>query len=112
MPVTKPEFSNAKPDDVKPDDVKPDETPNDRAKTVAAGRTASAETVKQDLPEVKEDPNANPASYVWLANGEVLRVNDEDLPAGGHGAQHGFWQKDGSAHTIVGVYPVEQDTEG
>jgi hypothetical protein len=80
---------------------------------VDTGRTAPAtEAVKQDRPEPKADVNAVPQSYVWLANGVVLRVNDKDLPgASGASNQFGHWQTGNSVFEIVGVYPVESVVE-
>ena len=86
---------------------------NDNASAVNTGRTAApTEAVKQDRPEPKADVNATPQSYVWLADGNVLRVNDEDLPgASGAGNPHGHWQKENKVYEIVGIYPVESVVE-
>jgi len=69
---------------------------------------APTETVKQDKPEVVEDANAKPQSYVWLADGSVLRVNDEDLP-GASGAQcpNGHWQRGNNVYEIAFIFPTE-----
>jgi hypothetical protein len=75
--------------------------------------TAPTGTSKQDLPEVKEDPNATPQSYVHLADGTVLRVDDEDIPDGGGnlGAPHGFWQRGNKVYQVIGVFPAESVVE-
>src|SRR3954469_9739007 len=77
---------------------------NDNATTVDSGRSApSTEAVTQDKPQPKEDPNATPQSYVWLVYGEVLRVNDEDLPgASGAANPHGHWQRENKVFEVVG----------
>lgn len=72
----------------------------------------SAEPVKQDLPVREDKPEQVPQSYVWLADGSVLRVNDEDLP-GASGAQNpfGHWQRGNKVYEVVGVYPAESTVE-
>jgi hypothetical protein len=48
--------------------------------------------------------------YVHLANGDVERVAENELPgSAGTNAQHGHFVKDGHTHTIIGVYPVETE---
>ena len=75
--------------------------------------TPSAEPVKQDLPEKVADQTFEPQSYVWLADGSVVRAYDADLPAGGGtGTPHGFWQRGDKVYQVVGVYPVESVVEG
>lgn len=57
-------------------------------------------------PVVEEEPE--PQSYIWLADGSVERVLDEDLPGhAGVGAENGHWERDGKVYQIVAVYPVE-----
>jgi hypothetical protein len=92
---------------------------DDAAKTDAPAASTSrkapakGEGVKQDKPEVKEDPNANPQFFVWLANGEILRVDEEDVPtASGSNAPFGHWQRGNDVHHVVGVYPAEVTVEG
>lgn len=79
------------------------------AKTVDSGRSAApTKASKSEAPEPVVEEDEVPQSYVWLANGEVLLADDEDLPGNaGHGAYHGYWQRDGKVHTVVAVYPVE-----
>lgn len=82
-------------------------------KAVETNRAApTAEAQTQDKPVAKEDPNAVPQSYVWLADGSVLRVNNEDLP-GASGAQDAFghWQRGNKVYSIVAVHPVEDVVE-
>jgi hypothetical protein len=84
-----------------------------KAATVDTGRVApSTEAVKQDLPPRKDDTPNVPQSYVHLANGQVLRVNDEDLP-GASGVQnpHGHWQTGNKVYEVIGIYPVETTIE-
>lgn len=78
-------------------------------RAVDTGRgPAPTESVKQDLPPKVEEEEETPQSYVHLANGQVLLVDDEDLPgSAGHQNQHGYWQQGNKVHTIVGVYPKE-----
>ena len=83
-----------------------DDTPKPSAATGSrrVPTEASKSEAVADVPDVEE----NPQSYVWLANGEVLLANDEDLPTGaGHGNWHGYWEKDGNVHAVIGVYPKE-----
>jgi hypothetical protein len=80
---------------------------------VQTGRAApTTETVTQDRPESKLKEVEEPQSYVWLANGQVHRVNDKDLP-GASGAQnpHGHWQTGNKVYEVVGIYPVESVVE-
>jgi len=87
---------------------------NENVSAVKTGRDApSTESVTQDKPETKADEVKVPQSYVWLNNGEVLRVNDEDLP-GASGAQNAFghWQRGNKVYTVVAVHPVEDVLEG
>jgi hypothetical protein len=91
-------------------DFGPDER---KADVVSTGRKVPTETSKSEAPAPKVEEDVIPQSYVWLANGEIVKANDEDLPGhAGAGNPHGFWQKDGKVHTIVGVYPVELNAEG
>jgi hypothetical protein len=80
---------------------------------VQTGRTvAPNEPTKSEAPTRKVEEDVKPQSYVWLANGEVVRAFNEDLPGfAGNGHPHGFWQKDGNVYQIVGVYPTEEKAE-
>lgn len=63
-----------------------------------------AEVEARDAARLAEDPEV----YVHLANGDVERAHESDLPgAAGTNALHGYWEKDGSVHHVIGVYPVE-----
>jgi len=74
--------------------------------------TAPSTLSKQDLPVSKEKEIAEPQSYVHLADGTVLRVNDTDIPASaGAGNPNGFWQRGNKVFHVVGVYPVETVVE-
>jgi hypothetical protein len=76
--------------------------------TVAKASDVSAESVKQDKPVATVDENAIPQYYVHLANGTVLRVDEEDLPArSGSNAHFGHWQTGNKVYQVIGVYPVE-----
>jgi hypothetical protein len=88
-------------------------TETDKRAVDTARPTAPKTAVKQDLPEKTTVEEETPQSYVWLANGQVLLVDDEDLPghAGGT-AQHGFWQQGDKVHSIVGVYAKEITVKG
>lgn len=72
---------------------------------VTSKQDASALTVAADVPELQ--------FYVHLANGDVERVAESDLPvpAGTNHAQ-GIWTKDGKAYQVIGVYPVEDNVKG
>lgn len=65
--------------------------------------TAVSEHVAQaQVPAVPE------LFYVWLANGQVRKVKEADLPpAAGTNAQFGLWVEGGKTYVIAGVYPVE-----
>lgn len=86
---------------------------NNEPKTQEMKRSmAPNEPQTQDLPEKKEDPNARPQSYVWLADGSVLRAFNDDLPgASGAGNPHGHWQRGNEVFEIVGIYPVQTEVE-
>lgn len=86
---------------------------NEAASTVDSGREApSTDAVKQDRPEPKVDKNATPQSYVWLADGSVLRVNNEDLPgASGTANPYGHWQRGNKVYEIVSIHGVESEIE-
>lgn len=54
----------------------------------------------------------DPEVYVWLADGSVERVKESTLPGGaGTNAVHGYFDRDGHTHHIVGVYPVETENQ-
>lgn len=73
---------------------------------------ASAEISKQDEVKPAEEENANPQFYVHLANGEVLRCEEDQLPVGGGtNAPNGHWVKDGKSFVVVGVYPAENEVK-
>jgi membrane protein involved in colicin uptake len=61
----------------------------------------------QDKPAVVDTAAVVDESYVWLANGDVLRVKNEDIPQGGH-LTNGHWQRGDKVYQVVGVYPVEE----
>lgn len=69
---------------------------------------ASADFSKPDNPPPPEEnvPDSATQSYVWLADGSVLRVMNEDLPQGGHQTL-GHWQRGDKVFLIVAIYPVE-----
>lgn len=80
-----------------------------KSTTVDSGRpTAPKEASKSEIrPQIVEE-EAEPQSYVWLNNGEVLLADNADLPAhSGLGAELGYWEKDGKVFSIVAVYPKE-----
>jgi hypothetical protein len=64
--------------------------------------------VTQDKPAVVDtNENVITQSYVWLADGSVLRVENEDIPQAGHN-HLGHWQRGDKVYQVVGVYPVEE----
>jgi len=68
----------------------------------------SDDAVKQDKPTPKEEENREPQFYVHLANGQVLRVNESDLPShAGSNAHNGHWQTGNKVYQVIGIYPVE-----
>jgi hypothetical protein len=83
--------------------VAKDSTSVDTNRGSAPTQTSKSEVRVQ---EVAEDEV--PQSYVWLPNGEVLLVDDVDLPApAGNQTLSGHWEKDGKVYDIVAVYPRE-----
>lgn len=97
MPVTKDDKSNP-----------PTESNAEEVKRTTAPTTLS----KQDAPVNKEKEVAEPQSYVHLADGTVLRVNDVDIPgSAGAGNPNGFWQRGNKVYHVIGVYPVETVVE-
>jgi hypothetical protein len=92
---------------VKTADTPDVETADDKASVVKASK-GTEKVSKQDKPKAA-DPDAGlvTQSYVWLANGDVLRVENEDLPLGGHQTL-GHWQRGDKVYQIVGIYPVEE----
>lgn len=76
---------------------------------VSTGReSVPTEPVKSEVRVQEVEDDTVPQSYVWLPNGEVLLVNDEDLP-GAAGVQnaYGHWEKDGKVYDIAFVFPKE-----
>ena len=105
MPVNKTDVEPTPPKDDEPKETTPKATEVSKSK-------ATAEPVKQDRPEPKVQEEIKPQSYVWLADGSVLRVNDEDLPgASGAANPHGHWQTGNKVFEIVGIYPTESVVE-
>jgi len=71
------------------------------------------ETATQNVPKAAMAEVVDPHFYVWLANGEVIRVKQSDLPApAGTNAAYGHWQIDDKVFQIVNVYPVEDIVKG
>jgi hypothetical protein len=67
-----------------------------------------AEVAQRDLDRAEADPEV----YVHLANGDVERTRESNLPgAAGTNAANGYWEKDGKVHYIVGVFPAEADSQ-
>src|SRR3954451_9355876 len=83
-----PEPEIQQPVDPKPADPKP----------VSTGRRAApTEATKSQVKTREAEEDNTPQSYVWLANGEVVLANNEDLPgAAGVNNPYGHWIKDGS----------------
>lgn len=88
--------------------------PNGKVVAVAKDSIQEApETVTQTVPAAAMVPVEDPHFYVWLANGDKLRVKQSDLPpAAGTNAQYGYWRTDDKVFLIVGVYPVETIVKG
>jgi len=71
------------------------------------------ETATQNIPKAAMVEVVDPHFYAWLANGEVIRVKQSDLPAAaGASAPFGHWQVDNKVFQIVNVYPVEDIVKG
>lgn len=70
--------------------------------------TAPTEASKSEVRTTQVEDDVVPQSYVWLPDGQVLLVNDEDLP-GTAGVQnaYGHWEKDGKVYDIAFVFPKE-----
>lgn len=75
-------------------------------------KTAPTETSTSDAPKRQEVEEEKPQSYVWLANGDVVRAFDEDLPGSAGGQNpHGHWQVGNKVYNIVAVHPVETEVK-
>lgn len=71
------------------------------------------ETATQAIPKAAMVEVVDPHFYVWLADGNVIRVKQSDLPApAGTNALNGHWQIDNKVFLIVGIYPVEDIVKG
>lgn len=71
------------------------------------------ETATQAIPKTALVEVVDPHFYVWLANGDVIRVKQSDLPAtAGTNAQFGHWQIENKVFQIVNVVPVEDIVKG
>lgn len=76
-------------------------------------KTDVKQTYKSEAPVAEMVEVEEAEFYVHLANGEVVRVKESDLPASaGTNATDGFWQKDGNVYLVIAVYPVEHKAEG
>lgn len=65
-------------------------------------------TMTQNVPATALVEVVDPHNYVWLANGDVIRVKESDLPApAGTNAPFGYWQLDDKVFLVVNVVPVE-----
>lgn len=55
-------------------------------------------------------PRPESEVYVHLANGEVKKVKESQVPSpAGSNAMNGYFVENGKAHHVIGVYPVETD---
>jgi len=71
------------------------------------------ETATQNIPATQMVAVKDPHFYVHLADGNVIRVKESDLPAAaGTNAAFGHWQIDAKVFQIIGVYPVEDIVKG
>jgi hypothetical protein len=71
------------------------------------------ETATQNIPKSAMAEVVDPHFYVWLADGNVIRVKQSDLPvAAGTNAAFGHWQIEDKVFQIVNVYPVEDIVKG
>lgn len=71
------------------------------------------ETATQSVPKTETKPVEDPHFYVWLANGEVIRVKESDLPTpAGTNATYGHWQVGDKVYVIVNIVPVETIVKG
>lgn len=70
-------------------------------------------TATQNITATTPAPKVEVHFYVWLADGSVIRVKEDDLPgSAGAGAPLGHWQRDNNVYQIVAVYPVEDVVKG
>jgi hypothetical protein len=71
------------------------------------------ETATQAVPKSATVEVVDPHFYVWLADGNVIRVKQSDLPAtAGTNAAFGHWQIENKVFQIVIVVPVEDLVKG
>ena len=86
--------------ETKAEDVKADEV---KGADVPSGLSV------QDKPPAPDEnqSDAETQSYLWLADGRVLRVRNEDIPSRGH-LSLGHWQIGDKVFQVVAIYPVEE----
>lgn len=87
------------------------EMPDGSIKAVPRSQVHSAPvpTDAPDVPKTQPQEQQERHYYVHLANGDVKRAKESDLPAaGGTNAPYGHWQTGGQSHHIIGIYPVEE----
>jgi len=71
------------------------------------------ETATQAVPKSATVEVVDPHFYVWLADGNVIRVKQSDLPTtAGTNAAFGHWQIENKVFQIVIVVPVEDLVKG
>lgn len=113
-----PEFSGLATDDDTPEQTTPVDPVDDDFILVKVGnayekmsrRDFDAAMARQDASTstVPEKPEEEEEFYLHLANGEAVRVKASQVPGrAGTNALNGHFVKDGYAHYVTGVYPVE-----
>lgn len=101
-----------------PDSVANDEfvfvqMPDGSVRAVLKSDVQVPSTSTQDSPAPTMVEKVEEHFYVHLANGDVIRVKESDLPVGsGTNAPLGHWQRGKSVFLVTGVYPVESTVEG
>lgn len=73
---------------------------------------APAPTEVDEAPIQAAAPAPDEHFYVHLANGDILRVKESDLPVpAGTNAPNGFWHRNGLVHFVTGIFPAERKME-
>lgn len=87
--------------------------PDGSVRAVSKSEIQVPSTSTQDSPTPTMVEKVEEHFYVHLANGDVIRVKESDLPVGsGTNAPLGHWQRGKSVFLVTGIYPVESTVEG
>lgn len=96
--------------------VTPNDTPNGAASAPPQAAGADPDYAKylewkkqqEALAAAQAKANAPVEYYVWLADGDVVRVKADDFPVSLTVDHLGHYEKNGHSYRVVAVYPVEE----